>query len=323
MKPDPYVLAILGTVVVASLFPCHGEAARIANAATGLVVGALFFLYGARLSRESIVQGLANVRLQAVVLVATFVLFPLLGIAFRALLAPWMTASLLAGIVFLTVLPSTVQSSIAFTSVARGNIPAAICAASISNVAGVVITPILAQILVGGASGTGGGPEASPFANLGHIALNLLAPFAVGHLLRRWLEAPLARHKAVLGLLDRGSILGIVYVAFSEGVVNGIWHTLPVASFVLLGVVCSVLLAIVMVATTLVSRRMKVPTEDEIAIVFCGSKKSLASGLAMAKVIFSGPQVSVMILPLMVFHQIQLMVCAVLAGRYAARRPNP
>jgi sodium/bile acid cotransporter 7 len=67
------------------------------------------------------------------------------------------------------------------------------------------------------------------------------------------------------------------------------------------------------------SRRLGFSREDEITIVFCGSKKSLSSGIPMAKVFFAPGALGMVILPLMLFHQIQLMVCAVLAAQWARR----
>ncbi len=315
IRIDPYVLALLAMVGIASILPCRGQAAVVLGGAANAGVALLFFLYGGRLPRDVIVAGMTQWRLQLVVFLATFALFPLLGLASRALLPRSLVPEpLQAGIVFLAVLPSTVQSSIAFTSIARGNIPAAICCATVSNLVGVFITPLLTALLLGAGDGSAGSFDA-----IGKIVLFLLVPFVVGHALRPVLRAWLERNKAWLGYVDRGSILLIVYTAFSEGVVNGIWHQLPVFSVVVLLAVSAVLLAVVMVILTVVSRRLGFSKEDEIAIVFCGSKKSLASGLPMAKLLFSGPSVGLTVLPLMLFHQLQLMVCAWLARRYAQR----
>src|SRR5699024_2125076 len=117
-------------------------------------------------------------------------------------------------------LPSTVQSSIAFTSIARGNVAAAVCSASFSNLAGIVVTPLLVAWLAGGGSG---GFSAS---SVGGIVLQLLVPFAAGQLARRWIADWIRRHAATLKLVDRGSILLVVYTAFSQGVTEGIWQQL-------------------------------------------------------------------------------------------------
>jgi sodium/bile acid cotransporter 7 len=225
-----------------------------------------------------------------------------------------MPAALVTGVVFLCVTPSTVQSSIAFTSIARGNIPAALCAASASNILGVFLSPLLAGLLLQ----THG--VALSFDIFRDIVLQLLAPFAAGQLMRRWIGGWVQTHKQVLGYTDRGSILLIIYVAFSKGVVENIWSQVNVADLALLVVVLCALLAAVLAITGFVGRKlMRLSVEDEIVLQFCGSKKSLVSGLPMASVMFAGPQLSLIVLPLMLFHQIQLIVCAVLARRYAQR----
>jgi sodium/bile acid cotransporter 7 len=318
IRIDPYVVALLATVGLASLFPCRGTVATVMERAVSVGIALLFFLYGGRLARDVIVSGMTRWRLQVVVFLATFVLFPLLGLGLRAALSSWMAAPLLDGIVFLAVLPSTVQSSIAFTSIARGNIPAAICSATVSNLAGVVLTPFLVAVLLGKGDGSSGSLDA-----VWKIVGFLLVPFVVGHALRPVIGEWLTRNKNWLGYVDRGSILLVVYTAFSAGVVSGIWRQVPPISVLLLVVVSAALLGSVMGIMTWVARRLGFDKEDEIAIVFCGSKKSLASGLPMAKILFAGPTVGLIVLPLMLFHQLQLMVCAALARRYALRPTLP
>jgi sodium/bile acid cotransporter 7 len=313
LRLDPYILAIVMMVVLASLLPCRGEAAVIASGVTYGAIALLFFLYGARLPAETIVQGLTNWRLQLTVLLCTFLLFPLLGILFSHLLQPVLGPSLSVGLLFLCLLPSTVQSSIAFTSIARGNVAAALCSASISNLLGIVVSPLLVGLLL--AKHDAG----ISVSSIKDIVLQLLVPFLAGQALRPWLKGFVIKHKFILGLVDRGSILLVVYTAFSEGVVNGIWHQIAPESLVLLLLANLVLLAIVLVITTIVSRRMGFSKEDEIAIVFCGSKKSLASGIPIANVLFPAQAVGLMVLPLMLFHQVQLMACATIARRYARR----
>ncbi|MGW1023855.1 bile acid:sodium symporter family protein [Streptomyces sp. NPDC002577] len=307
---DPYILALLGTVAVAALLPARGTAADVASGASAAAVALLFFLYGVRLSTREALDGLRHWRLHLTILACTFVVFPVLGVAARGLVPYVLTPALYSGFLFLTLVPSTVQSSIAFTSVARGNVPAAICAGSFSSLAGIVLTPLLAAVLLGS---TGGGFSADSLVN---IVLQLLVPFLAGQLLRPWIGGFVARHKKVLGKVDRASILLVVYTAFSEGMVQGIWHQVtPLRLAALLGVE-AVLLAVMLALTWYGSKRLGFDRADRIAIQFAGSKKSLASGLPMASVLF-GAHASLAVLPLMLFHQMQLMVCAVIAGRRA------
>ncbi|PIF29499.1 sodium/bile acid cotransporter 7 [Acidovorax sp. 56] len=317
--PDNFTLALLGTVTVASVLPASGVAAQALEGLTVAAVALLFFLHGAKLSRDAIVAGLSHWRLHLVVVGATFVLFPLLGWALRPVLQGLVTPGLYTGILYLCVLPATVQSAIAFTAMARGNMPAAICSASASTLLGIVITPVLVGLLLPEAQHTAGSAQPDALANIGRIMLQLLVPFVAGHLLRPWIGGFVKRRAAVLKFVDQGSILLVVYTAFSAAVVEGLWQQLPLPALLGLLVVCAVLLALALATTTWAARRMGFSKEDEITIVFCGSKKSLASGVPMAKVLFASHAVGAIVLPLMVFHQMQLMVCAVLAQRYARR----
>ncbi|MGU7771343.1 bile acid:sodium symporter family protein [Burkholderia sp. MR1-5-21] len=318
--PDNFTLALVGSVVLASFLPCRGSAAHAFNWATNIAVGLLFFLHGAKLSREAVVAGATHWRLHAVVLLSTFALFPLLGIALKPVLQPLVTPALYAGVLFLCTLPSTVQSSIAFTSIAKGNVPAAVCAASASSLLGIFVTPALVGLLITtqtGASQTG--MSASPWSTVGSIVMQLLVPFIAGQLLRRAIGGWIERNRGVLRFVDQGSILLVVYVAFSEAVNQGLWHQIPPRALAGLLAVNLLLLAIALLLTAFVSKRLGFNRADQITIIFCGSKKSLAAGVPMAKVIFSAHAVGAIVLPLMLFHQIQLMACAALARRWVAR----
>ena len=311
--PDNFTLTLIAVVITASLLPCRGSAAVAFNAITNIAIGLLFFMHGAKLSREAIVAGITHWRLHLLVLAATFVMFPVLGVALRPLLQPLVTPDLYVGILFLCALPATVQSAIAFTAMARGNVSAAVCSASASSLIGIFLTPVLVGLMLAQHG------AAASFDAVRAIVLQLLVPFIAGQIARRWIGGWVERHKAVLGTIDRSSILLVVYTAFSEAVIQGLWQQLPLTALAGLFVVCAVLLGVALCLTTFAARRLGFSKEDEITIVFCGSKKSLASGIPMARVLFAGHAVGTVVLPLMLFHQMQLMVCAVLAQRYAAR----
>jgi sodium/bile acid cotransporter 7 len=313
--PDNFTLALVAVVSLASLWPASGRAAHFFEQLTTVAIGVLFFLHGAKLSREAILSGISHWRLHLVVFGATFAMFPLLGLALKPVLSPLVTPDLYTGVLFLCVLPATVQSAIAFTSMARGNMPAAICSASASTLLGVFVTPLLVNLVVLPHGGAGASLDA-----IGRILLQLMAPFVAGHLLRPWIGDWIKQRASVLTLVDRGSILLVVYTAFSAAVIEGLWKQVPGSALVGLLFVCAVLLALALVVTTWASRSLGFDKADEITIVFCGSKKSLASGIPMAKVLFASHAVGAIVLPLMLFHQMQLMVCAVLAQRYARRQ---
>ena len=308
---DPFLAAILLTVALASVVPARGETADVAAWATDGAIMLLFFMHGARLSPEAALAGLRHWRLHAVIFLSTFVLFPLLVVGLHAVAPELLSPPLWAGLILLSALPSTIQASIAFTSIAGGNVPAALCSASASNLLGTVLAPLIAGLLLA---------SSAPLSahSMLDIGLKLLVPFLAGQLLRPWIGAFITRRRLALKFVDYGSILLIVYSAFSEGVVNGIWHQVDAGQLVRLALIAAALLAIVMTILTFASRRLGFSRADEITIVFCGSKKSLATGISIATVLFAG-HVGLAILPMMLFHQIQLMVCASLARRYASR----
>jgi len=312
---EPYTLALLGMVVLASFLPASGQVAAVLGNVTTFAIGLLFFLHGAKLSREAIVAGIMHWRLHLLVLASTFVMFPLMGLAIKPLALGLLAPDLYLGILFLCVLPSTVQSSIAFTAMARGNVAAAVCSASASNFLGIFLTPLLVgALIVHGAGDAGFG-----WSQVLSIVEQLLLPFLAGQLLRPWIGAFIDRHKPVLRYVDQGSILLVVYTAFSESVTEGLWQHVSGATLAALLGICALMLAIALALATWTSRRLGFSKEDEITIVFCGSKKSLATGVPMAKVLFAPSALGMIILPVMLFHQIQLMVCAVLAQRWARR----
>jgi sodium/bile acid cotransporter 7 len=310
--PDNFTLTLVATVILASLLPASGQTAVAFGWVTNLAIALLFFLHGAKLSRQAIVAGAGHWRLHLLVFSLTFVLFPLLGLALKPVLSPLIGKDLYMGMLYLCALPATVQSAIAFTSLARGNIPAAICSAAASSLFGIFLTPLLVTLLLN-VHGDGG----STVDAILKISVQLLLPF--GQIARRWIGEWVGRNKSWLKFVDQGSILLVVYGAFSEAVNEGIWHQIPLWELGGLVVACCVLLALVLVASTVLGKAFGFSQEDRITILFCGSKKSLATGVPMAQVLFAGASMGVLILPLMLFHQIQLMVCAALAQRYAKR----
>ena len=312
LKPDWYLVLIIAMGIAASIFPARGDVAVTLGWVTKIAIGLVFFLHGARLPREAVIGGMMHWRLHLVVLSATFVVFPLLCVGIAALPA-WITPPPLAtGIIFLGCLPSTIQSSIAFVGIARGNVPAAVAAASASNLLGVVLTPLLVGLLLQAQ----GGVSAASFLT---IVAQLLAPFALGQALRPWIGRWVSRHAGPLSRLDRGSILLVVYTTFSGAVVAGVWQQLGIIDLVHLLIICIVLLVILLTITMTAARSLRFSKADEIAIVFCGSKKSLASGAPMAAALLAPATAGVALIPLMIFHQIQLMACAAIAQRYAER----
>lgn len=316
IAPDRFTWLMVLTVVVATVLPPAPWFDAPLAVATDIAIAFMFFLYGARLATSSVISGLTHWRLHLLVLASTFGMFPLIGLGLGVLPAAILPPPLAMGMLYLCLLPSTIQSSLAFTSIAGGNVAAAMCAATLSSLVGTVLTPLMVATLAQahGAVATG--------AAIREICELLLAPFLLGQVLRPWIGGFVARYKAILSATDRGSILLVVYGAFGHAVAAGLWHVLPPSGLLAMLALEALILAFALVATGFVARRLGFDRADTIAIVFCGSKKSLASGVPMAGVLFPGPDLGMILLPVMLFHQMQLMVCAVLAKRWSvAARP--
>lgn len=313
-KIDPLTVGVLAAVAAGALLPVSGQGVAVAELCSTIAIGLLFFLYGARLKPIEALRGLANWRLQTLILAFTFVVFPILGVCLHAWLGGVLGAGLSNGLLFLCLVPSTVQSSVTFTAVAGGNVAGSIVAATMSNLVGVFATPALVYLTMG----VSGSVNVSGSA-IWDVVVQLLLPFVAGQLARPLIGGWVAEHKAGLKYYDQGVIVLVVYLAFSAGMREGVWTS---GSWVL--VLALVLIALGMVLgmcwlTWQVATWLGFSRADRITVQFCGTKKSLATGLPMATVLFAGQPIGLIVLPLMLFHQIQLLVCAWLANRYASR----
>ena len=310
IRVDGFVLGLLGVVAAATFLPCQGTTAEDFHFVGMLAIAALFFLQGARLSRDAILHGVTHWRLHVAIGTTTFVMFPLFGMTMLTLFPHLLPRPLFLGVLFICALPSTVQSSIALTSIARGNVPGAVCAATVSNIAGIVIAPLL----FGAMSNLHGG--SIDLTGVRQVATQLLLPFIAGHLARPWLGNWATRNRAVLSITDRGSILLVVYASFSAAVVRGIWQQTPPAIMALLALLMILLLGFALSATLVASRLFGFGRADEAALIFCGTQKSLVSGVPIASALVSGTVVGPLLLPMMLYYPMQLLVCAWIARRY-------
>lgn len=317
LRPDPYVVGILAAVGIAAIIPVHGGLVAPFGLFTKVVIGVLFFLYGARLSRESVIAGLMHWRLHALALSVTFVFFPIVAvISGRMLDGVFASPLILTGLLYMCCLPSTIQSSVAFVSSARGNVAAAVCTASMSNLIGVIVSPLLVAALL-----STQGAHVSLAAVQG-VVVQILLPFVAGQLLYPWLGGWADRNRRLLSYFDRGSIMLLVYGAFSAAVVGGVWKEVGWTDLGLAAVFDATLLAVVLYGLARLARELGFSVEDEVVVRFCASQKGITVGVSMASLIFPAPQVGLILVPLMIYHQFQLIACAALAQRYA-RRPQP
>lgn len=314
--PDPFIPAVLAVVAAASLWPASGAAAGVVNKLATAAVMLLFFLHGVKLPRDKLVAAFTHWRLHLLILGSTYLLLPLLGLGLNKLFPALLPVQLWAGVLFLCALPSTVQMSIAFTSMARGNVAASVASAAASNLLGVIATPLIAGMLL-----QAQGDAAVPLSGIWKIFLQLLLPFVVGHMLHSRLAGWAGRNKALITWSDRVTILLAIYSAFSAAVIGGIWSELPIPALLVLAGLCAVILGTAMVVTMNAARLAGFSPSDQRSVLYCGSFKSLVSGVPMARVMFPSAEIGAIILPIMIYHQMQLMVSAALAPRQARKDP--
>lgn len=316
-KLDPFITGMAIAIVLAALAPAigaDGGPLRL-NLVTDIGIGLIFFLHGAKLSTKALRAGLANWRLQLLVHASTFMLFPLMGTAIYFGLGGVLGPELALGFFYLCAVCTTISSSVALTAMAGGNVAAAVLAATASGLLGMAVTPLLIGLV-----SAAGGVDLPLGPAVRNILIQLLLPFIAGHLLAFAVRPVLDRYKPVVSWVDRGVILLIVYSAFCNLFAEGLWRQQAPAALLLTVGLISVLLAVALAAMMLGARAFGFSREDEIAIVFCGSNKSLANGAPIAKILFNGsPALGVIMLPLILYHQLQLIVCAALARRYAAQ----
>jgi len=317
---DWFLIGMVLAVALAGWWPepgAHGGALH-PELLNKLGVALIFVLHGLTLSFQALKAGTLRYKLHLVVQLSTFLLFPIVGLGLVELGTGRVAPALVTGVFFLCALPSTVSSSVALTATARGNVPAAVFNATLSSLLGVVLTPLWLGLVLG-AQGKG--------LPLGKVVLDLclwlLLPLLVGQLLRPWFGAFAMRHKARISLIDRGTILLLVYTSFCDSVVGGVWVGQGMGTLFYAGAVALGLLGLVLACTAQIGRVLGFPIEDRIVAVFCGSKKTLAAGVPMARLIFGAdPGLSLILLPLMIYHPLQLVVGGWLAGRWAARAEN-
>ncbi|MDE1174775.1 MAG: bile acid:sodium symporter [Parvibaculaceae bacterium] len=315
IKIDGFVIGLVGMVALAVLWPEPGATGGFLHIeyVTSYGLAVVFFLYGLTLAPEKMKAGLMRWPVHITIQLGTFVLFPLVVLGLGFFVRDRIPPELWLGFLYIAALPSTVSSSVAMTSLARGNVPVAIFNASLSSLLGVFVTPLLMAWFV---STTGGNMAVGPV--ILKVVMLVLVPIALGQIARHWLYEWATRHHKTIKLADRVVILAIVYNSFSDSMMEQLWskHDPSVIAEMFVGAI--VLFFIIYFIVRAVCRFLGMNREDTIACVFCASKKSLATGVPLAPVIFGAvPGLGLIIAPLMIFHFSQLVIVSVIAGRYA------
>lgn len=314
-RPDWFLLGMLGAALLAWQLPGPGARDGVLHAEilTKVGVALIFFLHGLVLSFESLKAGTLRWPVHLMVQGCTFLFFPLLGLAALPLIGPHVSPDLALGFFFLCALPSTVSSSVALTAMARGNVPVAVFNATVSNLAGVVLTPLWVGAV------TRVSQHDLPIAKvILELCVWLVLPLVLGQVFRRWLGPWAGKNKKFIHTVDRGTILLLVYTSLCDSVQQGTWSSQGgrIVALTVAGV--GLVFVLAMLAMRTACRLAHFSREDSIAAMFCGSKKTLATGVSMAQLMFGGhPGLGLILLPIMLYHPLQLVACTVLARRWA------
>lgn len=317
LKIDPFILAIIGIIIIAYLFPAWGSKDSVIplDLIGSIGVSLIFFFYGLKLSPEKIKSGLKNWKLHVLVQLTTFLIFPLTILLFRPFIQSENGELFWFSFLFLAALPSTVSSSVVMVSMAKGNVPAAIFNASISGLIGIVITPLWMGLFLNNSS--------SEF-ELGSIYLKLiteiLVPVVIGIVLQKYGSKYANQYAKELSTFDKLIILLIIYKSFAESFEENVFTSVDISDLFLITITTTVLFYAIYHLTGFLSRMLKFNIEDQITAQFCGTKKSLVHGTVFSKILFPASiPAGIILLPLMLFHASQLFIVSIIASKLAKR----
>ena len=314
---DSFLLGILGAMVLACFTaPWGGSHGALGlGHITSVGIALVFGLHGAQVSRERLHAGSRNFRLHLLIQSATYLVFPVLGLGGFWLLRGTLPMPLALGFFYLCALPSTIASAVTLVGIARGNVPAAIFNATLSGLLGIFMTPMLVSLLAATS-----GVQLSLVDAIRSLLGTVLLPFAAGHLLQPWLLPSLRAAPRLVRFIERGAVLLVMYVAFCDAIAADVLHQTSASSLVIMLVAVTGLLGIMLFGLHAATKRLGLVPEDAVALLLCGSQKSLANGMPMAKALFGAyPALGLLVLPMIAYHQAQLVAGAIIAQRYAER----
>lgn len=314
-KFDWFLTGMFLAILVAAVFPTPGAEGGWLHPEllTKAGVALVFFLNGAGLSFKALKDGIFRWRLHLLIQSSTFLLFPLVGGLFLLVAGRWISPDLKLGLFYLCAMPSTVSSSVAMTSAARGNVPVAVFNATLSSLLGVVITPLWMSLMLNTS-----GQHMDIMKVFIDLVKWLVLPLVIGQLMRPLIGGWIHKHKKLTQIADRGTILILVYTSFCDSFAKHIWTGNSPATMILTLAATLGLFFLILRLLWTVCDRFGIAPEFRAAVVFCGTKKSLATGVPMAHLIFAGnPALGLILLPIMVYHPLQLLICTPLANRWA------
>jgi sodium/bile acid cotransporter 7 len=313
---DPLVRLLLVAIVLASVLPVGERWRLVAQGVSNGAVFLLFLLNGLRLPRTEVMRGIGNVRFLLPLVAWCFGAMALTGWGLSHLVAGWLPPLVALGFLYLGTLPSTVQSATAYCSLAGGNVAHSVVAAALLNILGVIVTAPLFSLMAGS--------EAAAFdlGGLEKVAMILLLPFLIGQVAQSRFGHLVREHRNLATWMDRISIAIPVYVAFSGAVREGLWTLVGPAEWAVLVAAVVLLLAFAFGGVWLLGGLVRLDRGDRIALMFSGAQKSIAMGAPLASVLFGPATAGLVLLPVLVYHLLQLVLSAPLASRLRGE-PEP
>lgn len=313
MKLNGFIAALLFAILTAWFLP-QGPDVLPLKTITDIGIGFIFFFYGLKLSPAEFKAGFYNYKIHILIQLTTFIAFPLLVLTFAPFFEGGTTSSLWLALFFLGALPSTVSSSIVMVSLAKGNLPAAIFNASLSGLIGILATPLWMSLFM--ASST----QLELGTVVQKLVIQIILPLLIGLFLQKFFGELARKNSKKISFFDKSVIVLIVYSSFSSAFSSELFTTVGLLDLLKLMVIVTALFLIVYFGLQMVSKWLDLSIEDEITAKFCGTKKSLVHGSVMVKVIFgNGAASALYLLPIMLYHILQLLVVAVFAERYRKR----
>ncbi len=278
------------------------------------IVAAVMFLMAFPLEASAMWQAMRRPWPPLLAVAVTFGLLPLFawGVSFG------LNADLGGGLLVAAATPCTLASAAVWTRRAGGNDAVAILVTIITNLVCFIVTPLWLLAMTGES-------VSSPELSLAKMSMNLgslvVLPMTAAQLLR--LYKPLGnwatREKTMIGVFAQCGLLAMVAIgAIQTGLrlSDPTQATLSALDLIaMLAAVCLVHTVMLWVGV-LLAKLARFSREDQIAVAFSGSQKTLMVGLLMAI------SLQVSILPMVAYHICQLFIDTLIADRYRANEPE-
>lgn len=301
---DWFIPALIITIFLAYLWPEGGigNGPLSIKVISGIGVSVIFFLYGLRLNVRTLVKSLSNWRLHLLVQSTTFLIFPVIALIGQKTVGD--NSSIWQGILYLSIMPSTVSSAVVLVSLSNGNVPAAIFNSSFSSIAGVVIAPLLINLILVTPE-----IEIDSTTILLKLVVQILIPLLIGICLNTYFGKLAIKYKGFTRYFDQLVILSIVYYSFAQSFHINQFKGFNVIDIILLVLILFILFSLVNLSIYLIARSSRMGKDDLITALFCGSTKSLVHGSTIGRIIFAGTaSAGVMLLPILIYHSLQLFI---------------